>query len=62
MGVAEEHLISHCDKEKQAKYREAREAHREQTNEINRRYRETQKQKSNKVQHQQTNELKNIYF
>ena len=32
MGVEEEHIISHYDKEKQAKYREA---HRDQINENN---------------------------
>ena len=40
MGVAEEHIISQYAKEKQAKHREA---HREQKNGINRRYREKQK-------------------
>ena len=42
MGVAEESIISHYDKEKPAKYREA---HRDQMNETNRRYREKQKLK-----------------
>ena len=42
IGVAEENIVLHYDKEKQAKYREA---HREQTNENNRRYREKQKLK-----------------
>ena len=42
MGVAGESIIPHYDKEKQAKHREA---HREQKNETNRRYREKQKLK-----------------
>ena len=42
MGVEEEHVISHYDLEKQAKYREA---HREQAKENNRKYRERQKLK-----------------
>ena len=42
MGVEEEHIVSHDDLEKQAKYREP---HREQKNEINRRNKEKQKQK-----------------
>ena len=40
MGVEEEHIISHYDKEKQAQYRTT---HREQANENNRRYRERKK-------------------
>ena len=40
MGVKEEHIISHYDKEKQAQYREA---HREQKNEANRKYRKKNK-------------------
>ena len=42
MGVGEENIVSHYDKEKQAKYREA---HREQMKENDRTYREKQKLK-----------------
>jgi hypothetical protein len=41
MGVEEEHIISHYDKEKQALYRAT---HKDQINENNRRYRERNKQ------------------
>ena len=54
MGVAEEHIIPHHDKEKQAKHREA---HREQKNGHNRRYRETTQSK--KATRHNTNKLMN---